>query len=216
LLCTSATAESLIRTSISKEQTARSEIRQRMRRQRRELGDDQQRHAAKQLAPSVITLLDGLAQQIPLRRVAGYLAFQGEIDVAMVMDDARAKGANTYVPMLDGETLRFAPWSNTIATRRNRFGIVEPDVPAQEWVLADTLDAVLVPLVAFDDNGNRLGMGGGFYDKTFSLRREQRHKPWLIGVAHSLQRQDCVHSDWWDVPLDAIVTDSSVVLNRLP
>jgi len=123
------------------------------------------------------------------------------------MQALRNKNITTYVPMLDGETLQFAPWSEHTPYSTNRFGIIEPEVPQNQWVTAEQLDAVLVPLVAFDNSGHRMGMGGGFYDKTFSNRRNQPGPPWLIGVAHELQRVDTVYPEWWDVTLDKIVTN---------
>ena len=94
----------------------------------------------------------------------------------------------------------------------NRYGIPEPRVSARELMKAEDLDLVLLPLVAFDKRGNRLGRGVGFYDKTLAFLHRRRHlrKPHLLGLAHDFQRLSAVPTDDWDVPLDGVVTDRAV------
>lgn len=91
----------------------------------------------------------------------------------------------------------------------NRYGIIEPDIRRRKPVAAWGLDLVLVPLVAFDKTGNRIGMGGGFYDRTFAylISGNTWYKPKLIGVAHELQQLNSIQPNPWDVPLDGIVTE---------
>ncbi len=192
---------------VDKNLAQRNALRIKLRAERRALTEHQQEQAASKLQGHVLDALKRLNTPNPLQRVAGYLAFQGEINVSPVMSALRATGVTTYVPMLDGETLAFAEWSEHTPYTSNRFGIIEPKVAKSTWLSAHELDVVLVPLVAFESSGQRLGMGGGFYDKTFATRREQSAPPWLIGVAHQLQRVESVYADWWDVPLDAVVTD---------
>lgn len=194
-------------TGSSEPSDARQELRQQVRHARKSLTDDALRLAAARLQPNVLSVLSSIQQTTPITRVAGYLSFQGEIDVCPVMDALRETGVETYVPMLNGETLQFALWSPNTPRTTNRFGIVEPSTPKAEWLDAAAMDAVLAPLVAFDDRKHRMGMGGGFYDKTFAHRRKNAPPPWLIGVAHQLQHVPSVFSDWWDVPLDYVVTD---------
>ena len=189
----------------SKKQQQRDALRKRMRALRSSLSNTQLTQAATILKPKVLTALDAINTHHRLKRVAGYLAFQGETDVSPIMDELRKQGVGTYVPMLNSETLRFAKWTHNTSYTLNRFGIVEPDVPMSEWIGAEELDAVLVPLVAFDGQGNRMGMGGGFYDKTFSNRKRSPAPPWLIGVAHTQQQTNDVFEDWWDVKPDQII-----------
>ncbi len=94
--------------------------------------------------------------------------------------------------------------------RKNNFGIAEPGDRGR--ILTAELDVVLVPLVGFDDAGNRLGMGGGFYDRHFSFLRSRTHfrRPRLIGVAYEMQRLPKLPTDPWDVPLWAVVTDRGI------
>jgi 5-formyltetrahydrofolate cyclo-ligase len=103
--------------------------------------------------------------------------------------------------------MKFAPMPADERMLKNRFGIAEP----RHGACAHTriLDIVLVPLVGFDDAGNRLGMGGGYYDRRFSYLRTRSSflRPRLIGVAYELQHVDELPKDEWDVSLWAIVTD---------
>ena len=187
----------------------RDALRKQIRAARSSLSKQQLAQAASALLPNVLAAIDNLNTTNPVSRVAGYLAFQGEIDVSPVMDALRTNHITTYVPMLDGQTLQFAPWSDKTPFTPNRFGIVEPDVPRHLWITANQLDVVLVPLVAFDNTGNRMGMGGGFYDRTFAHRRKNPGPPWLIGVGHEFQRVKSVHAQWWDVALDKVLTNEN-------
>src|SRR5205814_709954 len=94
----------------------------------------------------------------------------------------------------------------------NRLGIAEPKVSARDLVRAEDVDLVLLPVVAFDARGNRLGRGAGFYDRSLAFRRHRRHlqRPHLLGLAHDFQRVAAVPVDAWDVPLDGVITDRAV------
>jgi 5-formyltetrahydrofolate cyclo-ligase len=142
------------------------------------------------------------------RHVAGYWPADGEIDVLPALTEAHRRGALTYLPRVPGPDLplRFRVWRPGVPLRRNRFGIPEP-ATGPGLARACRLDAVLVPLVGFDRRGNRLGMGGGFYDRTFA----GRHRTLLIGVAFDCQRVLRVPTHWWDVPLAAVVTERGIV-----
>jgi 5-formyltetrahydrofolate cyclo-ligase len=102
--------------------------------------------------------------------------------------------------------------------RRNHLNIPEPHHRPAQRRRAGQLDLILMPLVGFDEHGNRLGMGGGFYDRSLAFRRTRRHwrKPLLIGVAFELQRCPPLPTAAWDVPLDGIVTEHGLRLfNRI-
>lgn len=95
----------------------------------------------------------------------------------------------------------------------NRFGIPEPDRNAKR-LPSRLLSVVLLPLVGFDSDGNRLGMGGGFYDRTFGYAiHSSARRPRLIGVAYECQRSaDGLPRRPWDVPLDGVVTEAGLRL----
>ena len=183
------------------------ELRQRNRKRRAELDADQLEVAANALADRIL-LLDEFRQA---QRVAAYFAVNGEIGLTPLIDHALTQGKNVYLPNLDQQALRFSPYFHQQKMRINKFRLPEPDVDATEMLAPDELDLVLAPLVVFDANRNRIGMGGGFYDRSFAFRKNPEHKrPVLIGVAHELQRIDQIVPEEWDVQLDMIVTDQAM------
>jgi 5-formyltetrahydrofolate cyclo-ligase len=94
----------------------------------------------------------------------------------------------------------------------NQFSIPEPSIRLRQPTKPWALDLVIMPLVAFDADCNRLGMGGGYYDRTFAYLNKRRfwRKPILIGVAHECQRVANLESEVWDIPLDAVVTEEKI------
>ncbi len=103
------------------------------------------------------------------RRVACYLSNDGEMELGPVMDFLRANGRQVLLPALHGGGLWFLPYDRDTRLAPNRFGIPEPDVMGRARCRARDLDLVLMPLVAFDTTGNRLGMGGGILRSYFFL-----------------------------------------------
>ena len=176
-----------------------------MRARRRAISEADRRSMARSLARH-------LGNWLRLRRaqkIAGYLTNDAEMDPAPVLGLARANGATAFLPVLHRGALWFLPYHQDTPLVANRFGIPEPHVAAGRRCRAPHLDLVLVPLVAFDCAGNRLGMGGGFYDRTFAYMRNRAHwqKPRLIGIAYECQRLDRLSSHPWDVPLHAVATE---------
>ena len=146
------------------------------------------------------------------RHIACYMAADGELDLAPLMQRAWHMGKTVYLPVLNAphqQSLFFACYKEGDALDLNRFRIPEPAVPARERVTARQLDLVLTPLVAFDGQGNRLGMGAGYYDRTFAFLRQRHYwiRPRLIGVAYTFQRVEQLHAQPWDVPLHTVVTE---------
>ena len=144
--------------------------------------------------------------------VAGYWAMNGEI--ALHAWQLRLPKACTYcLPVLheDGR-LRFAPWRPGEPLVSNRHGIPEPDVAAGALREPESMAFVVAPLVAFDAQGHRLGMGGGWYDRSFAFRRMQPAPPWLVGAAFAAQRVPSVMPQPWDMPLDAACDDRTTHL----
>jgi len=188
-------------------------LRNQIRAQRRKLTPAEQRAAAMRLAR--IVGRDALFRRS--RHIAFYLANDGELDTAVLLQRAWTMGKVCYLPVITpGQSLRFALYAQDDPLALNRFGIPEPVRPGLALVSARVLDLILTPLVAFDDQGHRLGMGGGFYDRTLAFLR-QRHawrKPRLLGVAHELQRTARIAAEAWDVPLDGVATDQKLYLFR--
>ena len=147
--------------------------------------------------------------------VAGYWAMDGEI--ALHAWQLRLPRDCTYcLPLLhDDGRLRFAPWRPGDALVSNRHGIPEPDVAPEALLPAEAMALVVLPLVGFDRNGHRLGMGGGWYDRSFAFRLERRTRtapPWLVGAAFAVQQTDALAPADWDVALDAVCHERGTLL----
>ena len=188
-----------------------AELRARNRRLRAELSPEQLQLAADALC----TRLLKLDAYLDARRIGAYFAVNGEIGLAPLIERALADGKQVFLPNLDREALRFAPYFDGQKMRANRFRLPEPDVDDTEMLSPNALDLVLAPLTVFDADGNRIGMGGGFYDRSFAFRKDPTVlRPVLIGVAHELQRVDHIEPKDWDVRLDLVVTDHAVYALR--
>jgi 5-formyltetrahydrofolate cyclo-ligase len=181
-------------------------LRRTLRAQRRALSVFAQRRAAIRLAQRVTRL----PWFIRARSIALYLAADGEIDPLPLMQSAWRCGKRTFLPTLQrGNRLAFVEFRAGAAMRANRFGILEPQgVP----VPIAALDVVCMPLVGFDRLGGRLGMGGGFYDRTFA--RSSAALPALIGLAHSFQECGQLPRASWDIPLCGVVTEREWIRGR--
>lgn len=146
------------------------------------------------------------------RRVAGYFGSKGEIDPMPLLEQAAGMGKRCYLPVLHpfrhGE-LWFYRWLPGDALITNQFGIPEPKRRGARLIPARRLDLVIVPLLGFDEECHRLGMGGGYYDRSFAFMRRLRHarRPFMLGLAHESQRVDRLSPQPWDIDLDAVVTD---------
>lgn len=145
------------------------------------------------------------------KRLAFYQAIDGEIDPFLLLAEALSRGQACFLPVLHPfrhGRLLFVRYREGDPLQPNRWGIAQPRLLAHRLVSPRWLDVVLVPLVGFDADGNRLGMGKGFYDRTFSFRaRSGRRRPLLIGLAHECQRVEALERQAWDVRMDAIVSD---------
>ena len=181
----------------------RDVIRREMRGARAALAPNQVAAAAAALSERI----GALPGYINAGSVAGYLATPGEMDPLPAMRRALADGKVCYVPVISGKRLRFAPWTPDSLLRKNRFGILEPAVETEQLLLPAALQLVLVPLVAFDVYCNRIGMGGGYYDRSFAGHTAGGAQL-LAGIAHDMQKVDTLAAQPWDVTLDCVVTES--------
>jgi 5-formyltetrahydrofolate cyclo-ligase len=141
--------------------------------------------------------------------IAVYMPFNGEVDCRFFMKSAKLRKKRIFLPVLRKSQLAFAPLKKATKMHANRLGILEPVYKNHEIVNPTQLDAVITPLVAFDIHCNRLGMGGGFYDRCFAFRKHRRkwRRPFLIGVAYDFQRVDMLLPEAWDVPVDVVITE---------
>jgi 5-formyltetrahydrofolate cyclo-ligase len=184
-------------------------LRQSIRSRRRSIAPDEARHCAWQLAQ--VLRRDRLI--LNSQRIAAYLAADGEMDPYPLIESLWSLGKTVFLPVLVPFTrnrLWFARYEPDTRLAANRYGIPEP--LRQKLIKPGALDLVLTPLVAFDLAGHRIGMGGGFYDRSFAFLRERHcwRKPVLLGIAYTFQQQPFITPDSWDVPLDAIATENGV------
>jgi 5-formyltetrahydrofolate cyclo-ligase len=189
---------------------SRPQLRRLLRKARRALSAGAQRQAGEQLYRQL--------SQHPLfrraRHIALYLPADGEIDPRPLMRAAQRRGKATYLPVLSAwprTKMVFQRVRPNERLRPNRFRIAEPTAKAQRQRKVWALDLIMLPLVGFDPEGGRLGMGGGFYDRSLAYlqRRHNWHKPTLLGLAHECQKVDRLALASWDVVLHATVTDQA-------
>jgi len=185
----------------------KSELRKSLRQRRAAIGRTERRRAAVGLTRNA--LRHGLLTRY--QRIGIYLAHGAEISTLPLINRALMLKRTCYLPMLSFGRGRML-WFNRLQAGQtwvaNRFGI--PENTTTQQLHARQLDLLFMPLVGFDDGGNRIGMGGGFYDTTLAyLRRRQAwRKPFLVGVAFECQRINGeLPHDPWDVPLDAVLTE---------
>ena len=187
---------------------SRPALRRQLRQARRQLSPIQQRQAARNLYRQ-------LAQHPLFRRarhIALYLPNDSEIDPRPLLLEAQRRGKATYLPVLNAwprTRMVFQRITPNEQLKPNRFGIAEPAFRHARQRCIWALDLILMPLVGFDEQGGRLGMGGGFYDRSLAYRsrRKKGHKPTLLGLAHECQKVDRLPLASWDVSLEATVTD---------
>lgn len=146
--------------------------------------------------------------------IACYFAQDNEFDCTPIIEFIWAAKKNCFLPVLSDEaekTLFFAAYHTPDQLCVNRFNILEPENKVMFPI--EKLDIVFTPLVGFDLQGNRLGMGGGYYDRTFAHRREnETDKPYLIGLAYECQYLPDIPEESFDVALDAVLTEKKMYM----
>ncbi len=188
----------------------RANLRKELRRKRHSLSSSEQHIAAKRLYRQVATQTFFLKA----RRIGFYFASDAEVDPLAILIKALEMGKQCFLPLLSAHQpgkVCFAPFREGDALQPNQWGILEPVTKVRDLVSIRAINLVFVPLVGFDERCSRLGMGKGFYDRTFSYKsRTGNNKPKLVGLAHECQKIDLIPTDSWDVRLDEVITDSNV------
>lgn len=187
----------------------RQQIRQQIRQRRRALTPEQQTQFALKAADRMMAYTPVLLAQT----VAVFLSFDGELDTRPLIDQLWRAGKRVYLPVLHPFSpgnllfLHYHPSSDLVV---NRLKIREPKLDVRDVLPLSRLDVLVTPLVAFDAAGQRLGMGGGFYDRT--LQNWRRHRLQPVGYAHDCQQVDALPTEQWDIPLPAVITPSKTWL----
>lgn len=188
----------------------RHALRRQARAARRALDDAQRALAATQLCSHLLAA----PLLMSARRVAAYAAVASELDLMPLIAALIERGTEVYLPHIEHTAphMRFARWRGQKRfLLPNRFGIPEPVGDAGSMLDAQQLDVVLLPLVAFDDRGQRLGSGAGYYDRALAFRLQSEPPPWLIGIGYACQQVSAIPAASWDVPLDGIATETGMM-----
>ena len=186
----------------STQQTLRHQLRQQIRQTRANLTALQQRRAEDSITQQALALIEERNAQ----HIALYISFDGEISTEKLIKILWAQGKQVYLPVLhpfNPNHLLFLRYLPETAMLKNKFGIWEPKLNVQNVLPLDELDILFTPLVAFDKQGNRLGMGGGFYDRTLQHWQKSSFIP--VGLAHQCQQVEQLPTEAWDVPLHQIL-----------
>ncbi len=187
----------------------RRNLRYTLRQARRKLTEVQQARAADHLR-ELVTNQDFYRKAL---QIAFYQSVDGEIDPTPLLKQALSEGKSCCLPTIpdkNSELISFARFNEDTVLRKNRWGIYEP-AAAKDTVSPTEFDLVFVPLVGFDADCFRLGMGKGFYDRTFSFKiLNRQNPPMLIGLAHKCQLTESLPLASWDVRLDAVITSEKI------
>lgn len=184
-----------------------TELRQQLLNKRKQLSPLEQTACSSQLALHV--LQNELFTNS--NSIAFYHASNNEIDCSLILQAAWQQNKNCYLPIVTSEKkLLFAPYYFNDELIPNQYGILEPPLDLTKVIVPEKLDLVLVPLLAFDKHNNRLGMGAGYYDRTFAFLNTTPRpaKPFLLGLAYEWQRVEQLTAESWDIKLNSVMTES--------
>lgn len=182
---------------------SRDNIRRHIRQERNALSSTDQA----QLALIASRHLLAEIQRISAKKVALYLGFDGELATSKLIEALWKHGVEVYLPKLhpfSKGNLLFLRYDANTEMVSNCYDISEPKLDIRNIATIDQLDMIVTPLVAFDKQGNRMGMGSGFYDRT--LAQVNNNKPLAVGYAHDCQQVSFLPIEYWDVPLPVIIT----------
>ena len=186
----------------STQQALRTQLRQQIRKTRANLTALQQQQAENSITQQALAFIEERNAQ----HIALYVSFDGEISTDKLIKTLWAQGKQAYLPVLhpfNPNHLLFLRYLPDTPMLKNKFGIWEPKLNVQSVLPLEELDILFTPLVAFDKQGNRLGMGGGFYDRTLQHWQKSSFIP--VGLAHQCQQVEQLPTEAWDVPLHQIL-----------
>lgn len=196
-------------------QPTRNEIRRQCRSERRALKPTQRQEYALAFAHNFCQSKTYKTS----KHIACYFSNDGELDLSPLIETAWRHNKQIYLPVLQApftQRILFARYEANTVLISNRFGIAEPAVAAHQRVKPQALDIILAPLVAFDRNGHRIGMGGGYYDRSLGFLKQRHYwiKPALIGCAFHFQERKKLSVEKWDVGLAGVCTDLEFITTK--
>ncbi|MDH3747084.1 MAG: 5-formyltetrahydrofolate cyclo-ligase [Gammaproteobacteria bacterium] len=185
--------------------SSNAELRTIARNSRRALSDDYRDLASARIQRSFLRSNLFLSAN----NIACYIAMQDEVDTRLIFDRAWCAGKSIFAPVVaDKRQLRFVRVERATQLEKSRFGVWEPVTGAE--ISKNDLDVILTPLVVFDPQWHRIGMGGGYYDRTFSFLKHKRHwlRPKLVGLAFDCQKVEKILPNPWDIRLYRVFNES--------
>ncbi|MGD8172912.1 5-formyltetrahydrofolate cyclo-ligase [Vibrio sp. TRT 21S02] len=188
---------------------SRQDFRKQIREKRNQLPSDVQFQAGLDL----VRQFNKLTEYQTLHHVALYLSSDGEVDTKPLIEKMWLDGIQTYLPVLHPFSkghLLFLHYTPETPLTFNKYGILEPILNQTLTKPVAELDMICTPLVGFDSQGHRLGMGGGYYDRTLETWFKSGVGPKPVGLAHNCQHVERLPIEKWDVPLPKIVTPSQI------
>ena len=144
------------------------------------------------------------------KTIACYLPMQNEVDTSIIFLRSWRAKKRIFAPVMNSKgAMTFREIRPNTPLVKNRFGILEPAAGA--IISAKAIDVVITPLVAFDDQCNRIGMGGGYFDRCFAFLKYRHHwlRPKLIGVAFQCQKAKQILPNPWDIRLFRVITENN-------
>ncbi len=159
--------------------------------------------------------LQALEQYRQAKNVAFYYAVKGEVSLEALWRTSARQGKQCFFPVCRGDDMLFVPVTPKTPFIRHSLGVLEPDVPLSEAITVNQLDIALMPLVAFDEFGVRMGMGKGFYDRAFaSFNQKASTQPLRLGIGYEFQRQGIIEKQPWDVLVHGTITEKNIYWTR--
>ena len=191
--------------------TSRPLLRQKIRDLRKSISPELHAHYSAQLIDS-ITKHERI---LNANCVALYISVDGEIDTNGVIEWCLSRGKKVALPVLhpfSKGNLLFLNYDHNTVMVKNKYGIPEPELDVRNVIPLQNIDILFTPMVAFDIKGNRLGMGGGYYDRTLQEYHHKQTGPYPIGLALDIQEVDTLPTEIWDVPLPEIITPTRDII----
>ena len=187
----------------------RNTLRKTIRAKRNQLTEEEQQQQEHSIAQQLISY----CCQQGVSNIAIYLANDGELRTQQFIQLCWQSNISVYLPVIhpfSSKHLIFLNYDKSTSMRQNKFGIWEPKLNSTRLILPEQLDVLFTPLVAFDIQGNRMGMGGGFYDRTLVHLKNKSTK--IVGLAHNCQQVPQIPTQPWDMPLDEIITPGQHII----
>ena len=181
-------------------------LRARIKEKRKQLSDE----SLNLLGNDILKNIQGSISFEGHERISTYFSMNNEADTSELNNYLWDINKDLFLPKIKQDTLLFSGYSKDQKLSLNDYGIPEPEHNNEKLIQAEQFDLMFIPLVAFDSKCNRIGMGGGYYDKTLAFKKEseKKSKPLLIGLAYEFQKIDTIEKNAWDIPMDAIITEN--------